>query len=652
MADRSPFDQLHARATAAWDALQSSDKTVITVNVHGGSLPVGAEDIYKNLVFLTETRQIPAIVRQTGSLGFEFAETIVQVKRPNEPTIVYGHIGEDEVIELIERAVEGDGVWAEKALGWLEPQGLVVEPPLTLEQSADAAGLEDYKGIPPLKRHPYLRRQTRWLSRRWGRIDPESIEEYIAEGGYQGFVKALTEMTPDQVIEEVKKTNIRGRGGAGFQMGIKWESGRKSRNNQKYVICNGHEGEPNVFKDRRTFESDPHVVLEGIMIGCVAISATVGYAFIGGEFPLGIKRFKQAVKAAERAGLLGKNILGTGIDLEVRVRIGGGAYISGEGSALIYSVQGDRPQPRTKPPRSVEYGLWGKPTVVNNVETLANAPDIVMRGGEWFHAIGPDHSTGTKLVTIAGPVEYTGVSEIVMDMSIHDLIYEVHGGMRRGSEFKGFQTGGVSGGCLPADQLHFKVDFEDMNGVGGMLGSAGFIVLDHHTTAVEWARYLMKFNADESCGKCTPCRLGCPAMTEILDRVRFGTGHESDLDLINYTGKQIIEISLCGLGQAAPAPILSLVQNYRDDFLSYIRDKRNPATGQALEGAADLVVLTRGTHRVIDDPYRIGREAQRAPQILPGREIGSEETNRKGDIGDADPRRAAQPQDDALLRRP
>ena len=651
MADRTPFDQLHASAKAAWDTLQDSDKTVITVNIHGGSLPVGAEDIYKNLIFQAETRQLPVIVRKTGSLGFEFAETIVQIKRPGEPTIVYGHIDEDDVIELIERAVIG-GVWAEKALGWLEPEGLVVEPPMTLEQSADAAGLQDYKGIPPLKRHPYLRRQTRWLARRWGRIDPESIEEYIAEGGYQGFVKALVEMTPDQVIEEVKKTNIRGRGGAGFQMGIKWESGRKSRNNQKYVICNGHEGEPNVFKDRRTFESDPHVVLEGIMIGCVAISATIGYAFIGGEFPLGIKRFKQAVKAAERAGLLGKNILGTGIDLEVRVRIGGGAYISGEGSALIYSVQGDRPQPRTKPPRSVEYGLWGKPTVVNNVETLANAPDIIMRGGDWFHAIGPDHSTGTKLVTISGPVKYTGVSEIVMNMSIHDLIYEVHGGMREGSEFKGFQTGGVSGGCLPADQLQYKVDFEDMNGVGGMLGSAGFIVLDHNTTAVEWARYLMKFNADESCGKCTPCRLGCPAMTEVLDRVRYGTGQESDIDLINYTGKQIIEISLCGLGQAAPAPILSLVQNYREDFMSYIRDKRNPATGQPLAGAAELIVLTRGTHKVIDDPYRIGREIQQAPQITPGREIGSEEKNRKGDIADSSEKNAANPQDEALMQRP
>lgn len=620
MADRSSFDAFHQRATAEWDALWGGEKTVISVNIHGGSIPIGAEDIFRNLIFQVETRGLNAVVRKVGSLGFEFAETIVQVTQPGCPTIVYGYITPDDVTTLLDKTVVGGGVWAEKALGWLEPEGLVVEPPMTLEQSADERGLDDYLGIPPLKRHPFLRRQTRFLSRRWGRIDPDSLEEYVANGGYQGFVKALVEMTPDQVIEEVKATNIRGRGGAGFQMGIKWESGRRSRSNQKYVICNGHEGEPNVFKDRRTFESDPHAVLEGIMIACVAISATVGYAFIGGEFPMGIKRFKRAVKEAEKAGLLGKNVLGSGQDLEVRVRIGGGAYISGEGSALIYSVQGDRPQPRTKPPRSVEYGLWGKPTVVNNVETLANAPDIIVRGGAWFHAIGPDHSTGTKLVTIAGPVKYTGVSEIVMDMSIHDLIFEVHGGMREGSEFKGFQTGGVSGGCLPMDQLHYKVDFEDMNQVDGMLGSAGFIVLDTKTTAVEWARYLMKFNADESCGKCTPCRLGCPAMTEVLDRIRFGTGVETDLDLINYTGKQIIEISLCGLGQAAPAPILSLVQNYRDDFLTYIREKRNPATGEPLPGAADLIVLTPGMARTVDDPVRIGRELPvvRQPARLTG----------------------------------
>jgi NADH:ubiquinone oxidoreductase subunit F (NADH-binding) len=620
MADRSAFDALQARSQQAWNDLQNSDKTVITVNLHGGSIPAGAEDIYKNLIFLTETRQIPALIRKTGSLGFEFAETIVQVRRPSAPTIVYGNLTPDDTIDLIEKAVIGDGIWTEKALGWIGPEGLVDEPPLTAAESAEKAGLTDYKGIPPLKLHPFMRRQTRWLSRRWGWIDPDSIEEYVATGGYEGYVKALTELTPDQVIEEIKKTNIRGRGGAGFQMGIKWESGRKSRANQKYVICNGHEGEPNVFKDRRTFESDPHSVLEGIIIGCYAVGATVGYTFIGGEYPIGIKRFKRAVKEAEAAGLLGKNILGTGVDIEVRVRIGCGAYISGEASALIYSVQGDRPQPRTKPPRSVEYGLWGKPTVVNNVETLANAPDIIVRGGDWFHAIGPDHSTGTKLITISGPIKYVGVSEVVMDLTIDELINDVHGGMREGSTFKGFQTGGVSGGCLPADQLHYKVDFEDMNQVDGMLGSAGFIVLDQRTCAVDWARYLMKFNADESCGKCTPCRLGCPAQTEVLDRIRFGTGLESDLDLINYTGKQIIEISLCGLGQAAPAPILNIVQNYRDEILAHINEGRCPAGQCPIEQAAELrsIVATPGIIRTLDDPYRVDRRPTPLPVLKAG----------------------------------
>ncbi len=650
MADRSRFDELKERSVRAWDALQHSDRTVITVNLHGGSVPTGAEDVFQGLRFETERRGLPAIVRQTGSLGFEFAETIVQVRRPGEPTVVYGYIAPDDVPELVSRTVAGDGVWAEKALGWVGPEGLVEEPPTTAGESA--AAMELYRGVPPLKAHPFMQRQTRWLTRRWGRIDPDSIEEYVAEGGYEGFVKALTTMTPDEVIEEVKKSNIRGRGGAGFQMGIKWESGRKSRGNQKYVICNGHEGEPNVFKDRRTFESDPHVVLEGIMIGCYAAGASVGYAFIGGEFPMGIKRFKRAIREAERAGLLGKDILGTGFDCEVRVRIGGGAYISGEGSALIYSVQGDRPQPRTKPPRSVEYGLWGKPTVVNNVETLANAPDIVVRGGDWFHSIGPDHSTGTKLVTLSGPIRYTGVSEIVMDLSVQELIDEVHGGPREGSTVKGFQTGGVSGACMTPDQFGLKVDFESLDEVGGMLGSAGFIVLDGRTCAVDWARYLMKFNADESCGKCTPCRLGCPSLTEVLDRIRFGSGVESDLDLINYAGKQIIEISLCGLGQAAPAPILSLVENYRDEFLAHIRDRRCPAGQCPIEGAAQLVLLTPGVARTLDDPYRIGRDFLAPLPLTACEDYGTAERSRAADQADADPARAATPADDALLRRP
>ncbi|HET8627579.1 MAG TPA: NADH-ubiquinone oxidoreductase-F iron-sulfur binding region domain-containing protein [Thermomicrobiales bacterium] len=613
MADRSRFDALKADCTKEWEALRASDKTVVTVNIHGGSIPVGAEDVYQGLRYETETHGHEIVLRHTGSLGFEFAEPIVQVRHPGAPTVVYGHVAPDDVPELVAKTIATPGVWPEKALGYIGDEGLTADLPCT-SAPVDTSGMPDYQGIRPLKEHPFMRRQSRWLMRRWGAIDPDNIHQYIATGGYEGYVKALTEMTPQDVLDEVKKANVKGRGGAGFPMGIKWESGRKSRGDTKYVICNGHEGEPNVFKDRRTFESDPHSVLEGIIIGCYAVGASIGYCFIGGEYPLGIKRFKQAVKDAEAAGLLGKDILGTGFNCEVRVRIGGGAYISGEASALIYSVQGDRAQPRTKPPRSVEYGLWGKPTVVNNVETLANAPDIVIKGGDWFHSIGPDHSTGTKLITISGPIKYTGVAEIVMDMSARDLIEEVYGGMREGSTLKGFQTGGVSGACMLPEQLHLNVDFQSLDEVGGMLGSAGFIVLDQRTCAVDWARWLMNFNAEESCGKCTPCRLGCPAMTEVLDRIRFGSGVESDLDLINYAGKQIIDISLCGLGQAAPAPILSLVENYRDEFLAHIRDHVCPAGQCPIDAAVAANWLVPGTGQTVDDPIRLGQ-----PRPLPAK---------------------------------
>ncbi len=651
MADLSRFDELKERATRGWDALWQGDRTVVTVNVHGGSIPSGAEDVYQGLRYEIEMRGLPVTLRQTGSLGFEFAEPVVQVKRPGAPTVVYGEVSPDDVRELVARAIDGQGVWREKALGFIGEEGLAAELPKPAEPTPATDRPGDYQGIPPLKEHPFMRRQSRLLMRRWGLIDPDSLEEYVATGGYAGYVKALSEMTQDQVIEEIKISNVRGRGGAGFQMGIKWESGRASRGYPKYVICNGHEGEPNVFKDRRTFESDPHSVLEGIIIGCYAVGASIGYAFIGGEFPLGIKRFKRAIKEAEAAGLLGENILGTGFNCEVRVRIGGGAYISGEGSALIYSVQGDRPQPRTKPPRSVEYGLWGKPTVVNNVETLANAPDIVIRGGAWFKSIGPEHSTGTKLFTLAGPIKYTGVAETVMDLSTRELIDEVYGGMREGSTFKGFQTGGVSGACMTEDQLHLNVDFESLDEVGGMLGSAGFIVLDQHSCAVDWARYLMKFNADESCGKCTPCRLGCPSLTEVLDRIRYGSGLESDLDLINYAGKQIIDISLCGLGQAAPVPILSLVENYRDEFLAHIREHRCPAGQCPIDATVMAGYLTPGVGRTLDDPYRIGREMPAPLPLVAGRDYGQDEA-RAADRADVDPAKAAVAADDAHLARP
>jgi NADH:ubiquinone oxidoreductase subunit F (NADH-binding) len=431
---------------------------------------------------------------------------------------------------------------------------------------------ESFNGTPSLNAHPFFKHQRRILLRNVGVINPESIEEAIARGAYSAYFKALFEMSQEEIVAEVTTANVRGRGGAGFPAGVKWESGRKARVTPKYVVCNSHEGEPNVYKDRRILEGDPHRILEGILIACIAVGAERGYNYIGAEHPLAIQRFRRAVEEAEALGLIGKNVLGSGKDVALRVRAGGGAYICGEGSALMYSIMGVRGQPRTKPPRSVEEGIWKRPTVANNTETMANIPDIVMNGGAWYAAIGNEKSTGTKLVTIQGPVKWMGLAEVEMGIPLRTLIDEVWGGMADGHTFKGIQTGGVSAGPLLADQLDVPLDFESLTQFGGMLGSGGFVIYDQHTCAVDFARYMMAFNRYESCSKCVPCRLGNPAIIEILDRIRLGRGTMDDLTLIERTSKHVIELSLCGLGQVAPMPLLGLLNAHREEFEEHIRE--------------------------------------------------------------------------------
>jgi NADH:ubiquinone oxidoreductase subunit F (NADH-binding) len=451
-----------------------------------------------------------------------------------------------------------------------------------------------FQGVPLLKEHPFFARQNRVLFDNAGVIDPYSIEEYIARDGYAAYIKTLFEMTQEEVIEEVKTANVRGRGGAGFPAGIKWESGRQARAEPKYVVCNSHEGEPNVYKDRRLIESNPHIVLEGIMIACIAVGARRGYNYIGGEHIMAVERFRAAVAQAYEMGLLGENILGTGKTLHIRTRTGGGAYICGEGSALMYSVMGERGQPRTKPPRSVEEGIWRRPTVANNTETLATIPPIIRKGGDWYAGLGNEKSTGTKLVTMQGPLARLGVVEVEMGIPMRDLIFDVFGGMRAGSTFKGIQTGGVSAGPLVESQLDVPMDFDSMKPLDGMLGSGGFVVFDQHVCAVEFGRYLTAFNRYESCSKCTPCRLGNPALVEIVDRIRFGTARPSDLDLIQRSSKHIIALSLCGLGQVAPMPLLGMINTYRDEFLAHIEQGVCPAGVCPIHARAEAAVAADG----------------------------------------------------------
>jgi NADH:ubiquinone oxidoreductase subunit F (NADH-binding) len=478
-------------------------------------------------------------------------EVQVQVKRPGEPVVYYGNVEPRDVPAIL------DGRLETKAVG----------------VSGDTA----FNGIPPLNQHPFYRHQRRIVLQDVGVIDPDSIEDAIARGAYSAYLKVLFDLTPEETIAEVTAANLRGRGGAGFPAGVKWESGRKARATPKFVVCNSHEGEPNVYKDRRIHEGDPHRILEGILIACIAVGAERGYNYIGGEYPLAIKRFRKAVADAERLGLIGENVLGSGKSVEFRVRTGGGAYICGEGSALMYSVMGVRGQPRTKPPRSVEEGLWKRPTVANNTETLSNIRDIINNGGAWYASIGTEKSAGTKLMTVQGPVKTLGLVEVPMGITLRTLIEEVWGGMRDGYRFKGIQTGGVSAGPLKEEHLDLPVDFDSLTEAGGMLGSGGFVVFDESVCAVDFARYLTAFNRYESCSKCVPCARGNPALVEILDRIRLGRGSLSDLALIERTSKHIIELSLCGLGQVAPMPLLGMMKMYPEEFRAHIVDGVCPA---------------------------------------------------------------------------
>lgn len=545
VSSRSEFESLVAKAESNWNRLWSGPETVVSVGIGSSSIAKGALDVFAACLRAAESRS-DLIVRQTAVDGADWMEVQVQVKAPGQPAIYYGNVLPADIPALL-----NDGLSA-KAVG---------------VDSASPLG-----SIPPIKSLPFYRHQQRIVMRDIGVIDPDSIEEAIARGAYSAYLKVLFDLSPEEAIAEVTAANLRGRGGAGFPAGIKWESGRKARATPKFIVCNSHEGEPNVYKDRRIHEGDPHRILEGLLIAAVTVGAERAYNYIGGEYPLAIKRFRKAVSDAEQLGLIGKNVLGSGKDVAFRVRTGGGAYICGEGSALMYSVMGVRGQPRTKPPRSVEEGIWKRPTVANNTETVSNIRDIINNGGDWYANIGTEKSAGTKLMTVQGPLKTVGLVEVPMGITLRTLIDECWGGMRDGYTFKGIQTGGVSAGPLKEEHLDLPVDFDSLTDVGGMLGSGGFVVFDSTVCAVDFARYLTAFNRVESCSKCVPCSRGNPALVEVIDRIRFGRGSLSDLALMERTSKHIIELSLCGLGQVAPMPLLGMMKMYPEEFRAHIVD--------------------------------------------------------------------------------
>jgi NADP-reducing hydrogenase subunit HndC len=466
--------------------------------------------------------------------------------------------------------------------GWLKPEDI---PYLVEEHFLKGRPVKKLMFVPPEKKEPvplvadipFFRKQLLVVLRNKGIIDPEKIEEYIARDGYAALEKVLTYMDPESVIEEIKKSGLRGRGGAGFPTGLKWEICRKQPKTPKFIICNCDEGDPGAYMDRSVFESDPHSVIEGMIIGGYAIGANKGYIYVRTEYPLAIQRMKLAIQQAREYGLLGENILGSGFNFDLEIREGSGAFVCGEETSLIHSIEGKTPEPRQRPPFPAQEGIWGCPTVINNVETWANVPVIILRGAEWFSSIGTKTSKGTKIFSLVGKINNTGLIEVPMGITLREIIYEIGGGIPKGKKFKAVQTGGPSGGCIPASLIDLPIDYESLTEAGSMMGSGGMIVMDEDTCMVDVAKFFIQFTNDESCGKCSTCREGSEAMLEVLTRITEGEGREGDIEFLEELGEVIKDASMCGLGKTLPNPVLSTIRYFRDEYEAHIKEKRCPA---------------------------------------------------------------------------
>lgn len=423
----------------------------------------------------------------------------------------------------------------------------------------------------------FYKKQQRLVLKNCGFINPDSIEEYIAENGYAAVAKALTEMSPDDVIATMKKSGLRGRGGGGFPTGMKWEFTKNSKGPKKYIVCNADEGDPGAFMDRSVLEGDPHRVMEGMIIAGYAIGADEGYIYVRAEYPLAIKRLKTAIAKAKELGLLGENILNSGFSFDLKIKEGAGAFVCGEETALLHSIEGKRGMPRPRPPFPAVEGLWGKPTCINNVETFGNVPQIIVNGADWYASIGTEKSKGTKVFALTGKINNTGLAEVPMGITMREIIYDIGGGIQDNRKFKAVQIGGPSGGCLPEHMLDLPVDYDSLIQAGAMMGSGGLVVMDDTTCMVDVAKFFLQFTQAESCGKCTPCREGTTRMLEILTRITDGEGKPGDIELLQNLGKNIKAASLCGLGQTAPNPVLSTMRYFMHEYEAHINDKKCPA---------------------------------------------------------------------------
>ncbi len=546
------FVKLQQKSRTAWQSLR--DRSLILVGTATCGRAAGALEILKVIKGELERRGIDAHVLEVGCMGHCYAEPMVTIYKPGFPPICYGYVTEGIAGRLVQDFLAGDDPCLEFALAALEANDMV----------------------PALTDFPRGMIEKSIILDKCGLIDPEQIEHYIALGGYAALAGALTR-EPDRVVEEIKASGLRGRGGAGFPTGRKWETCRLAPGEEKFVICNADEGDPGAFMDRAILESNPHQVLEGLAIAAYAVGARRGYFYIRAEYPLAVERVKKALEQARQYGLLGDNVLGSGFSFDVDVFQGSGAFVCGEETALIASMEGEPGIPRHRPPFPATAGLWGKPTVIDNVKTLAYVPHIVERGAQWFRETGTAGSPGTAVFALAGKVVNTGLAEVPMGTTLRQLVYDVGSGIPKGKSFKAVQIGGPSGGCLPEAALDMPIDFDSLSQAGAMMGSGGMVILDEDDCMVEVARFFLDFTQKESCGKCTMCRLGTRQMLEILEAITKGQGRPEDIDLLLELAEDVKAGSLCGLGKTAPNPVLSTIRYFRDEYEAHIKEHRCPA---------------------------------------------------------------------------
>lgn len=550
------FEEIQKKAKAEWEALEHSDKPHILVGAATCGQAASALAVIDAINSELAKHKIEATLTRVGCIGICYAEPLVDIIKPNRPRICYANVTPEIVPQLIEDYLINDNPHPDLAMGVM--------------------GDDSIDGIPKFWDLPMLKPQVRIALRNCGIIDPEKINHYIARDGYSGLDKAL-KMNPQDVIEEIKKSGLRGRGGAGFPTGMKWQFCHDAPGTEKYLICNADEGDPGAFMDRSLLESDPHTVLEGMLIGAYAMGTTHGYIYCRAEYPLAIERLELALKQMEEYGLIGDNILGSDFSFHVKVKEGAGAFVCGEETALIASIEGKRGMPKPRPPFPAQSGLWGKPTNINNVETWANISAILQHSGDWYAGYGTEKSKGTKTFALAGKINRTGLIEVPMGIPLREIVYGIGGGIPDDKEFKAVQTGGPSGGCLPASLLDLPVDYESLAGAGAIMGSGGMVIMDEETCMVDIARYFLSFTQSESCGKCVPCRVGTKQMLDMLVDMTKGKGQPEKVDRLLELCESIKAGSLCALGQTAPNPVLTTHHYFQDEYKAHVEEQRCPA---------------------------------------------------------------------------